>query len=85
MTGLMLQGVDSWSAVIQLLVRGKTLRDPQSRAIKCSALYFDFTPLLHMNELQEGARPEYLRAYVTKASDQNNLDLGEKSQFAIKY
>lgn len=57
-TGLTLQGVDSWSAVIQLIVRRTAMR-PYRRVIKCYRLYFDFTLLLHLSERD---------AYVTKST-----------------
>lgn len=68
MSGLTLQVINSWSAVIQPIVRGKALGHPQSRSIKCSALYFDFKLLLHLSELPQGVRSDCVRAYVTKAS-----------------
>lgn len=55
--GLTLQGVDSWSAVIQL-IEGQP-SGLHRRVIKCYRLYFDFTLLLHLSELD---------AYVTNST-----------------
>lgn len=65
MSGVTLQGVDSWSAVIQLMAEGR----PSGIALlKVPRSFFDFMVLLHLSELPEGVSSDCVCVYVTKAS-----------------